>query len=113
MDGPVNQRPHLIPALASAVLLLVALGDHPYGYFTFLRWVVFMSACLVAWVAWESEVQPATFVFAAVAILFNPLVPVYLGKSTWAPIDVVCAVLFALSLSLKGNRITQSVGTTS
>jgi len=109
MDGPVNQRPHLIPALASAVLLLVALGDHPYGYYTFLRWVVFMAACLVAWVAWESEVQPATFVFAAVAVLFNPLVPVYLDKSTWAPIDVVCAVLFALSLSLKGKRTPQSV----
>lgn len=92
------------------MLLLAALGDHPYGYYTFLRWVVFLSAGLVAWVAWESDVQPATFLFAAIALLFNPLVPVTMEKSTWAPIDVVCAGLFALALLLPGKRTPQSVG---
>ena len=77
--------------------------------YTFLRWVVFLSACLVAWVSWESDAHPTTFVFAVVAILFNPLVPVYLARSTWAPIDVVCAILFALALFLTNKRTAQSV----
>lgn len=94
----MNVRPHLIPAVASVVLLLAATGDHPYGYFTFLRWVVFLSSCLVAWVAWGSVAQPAAFLFAAVAVLFNPVAPVYMARSTWQPIDMVCAGLLALSL---------------
>ena len=106
----MNQRPHLIPALASAVLLVAALGDHSYSYYTFLRWVVFMSAGMVAWVAWQTEVQPATFQFAAIAILFNPLAPVTMDKDTWGLIDVICAGLFALALFLPSKRMSQSVG---
>src|SRR3954454_5830350 len=44
----MNQRPHLIPALTSVVLLILALGNHPYGYYAFLRWVVCASALCVA-----------------------------------------------------------------
>ena len=91
-------RPHLIPALASALLLLAATGHHPYGYFTFLRWVVFLSSCLVAWISWKSRVPPAAFLFVTAAVLFNPLAPVYMARSTWQPIDIACAGLFTLSL---------------
>lgn len=105
----MNQRPQLLPSLASAVLLLAALGDHPYGYYTFLRWVVFLSACLVAWVAWESDVKTATFLFATVAVLFNPVAPVFLARSTWLPIDLICAGLFALAVFLPGKRTARSV----
>jgi hypothetical protein len=96
-----SQRPHAIPALAAAVLLLIALGHHPYGYYTFLRWAVCVAAVVVAWVAWESDSEWATWPFVAIAILFNPLVPIYLQRSTWRPIDVICAIVFGLAISLE------------
>ena len=92
----VDERPQVIPCLAASALLIGALGSHPYGYYTFLRWVVCATAVLVAWVAWQSLVKPAAFLFLAVAILFNPFTPVTMTRESWAPVDLACAVLFAL-----------------
>ena len=39
-------------------------------------------------------------VFALVAILFNPLAPVYLSRETWQPIDIAVAVLFLAAIPL-------------
>ena len=97
----MSERPHAIPSIASAVLLLVALGQQPYGYYTFLRWSVCASALLVAWVTWHSRAQWASYLFAGIAILFNPLVPVYMTRENWRPIDVACAVAFCCSLALE------------
>jgi hypothetical protein len=98
----VNSRPHLIPALAAAVLLLVALGEHPYGFYTFLRWAVTVAALVVAW---ESAAQWATWVFVGIAILFNPIAPVYLDRETWRPIDVARAVIFVVSVALERRAV--------
>jgi hypothetical protein len=95
-----GRRPHVIPALAAALLLLLALGDLPYGYYTFLRWAVCIAAVVVAWTAWKSAFEWATWPFVAIAIVFNPLVPIYLQRSAWQPIDVICSIAFALAIPL-------------
>ena len=41
-----------------------------------------------------------------VVILFNPLAPVYLHRSTWRLVDIACAVAFIASL-----RIERTVST--
>jgi hypothetical protein len=97
----VNSRPHAIPALAAAALLVIALGEHPYGYYTFLRWSVTIAALVVAWVAWHSPAQIATWLFIGIAVLFNPIAPVYLTRETWRAIDVATAVCFLASLGVK------------
>ena len=90
----MSSKPHLIPAVAAALMLFVALGHHPYGYYTFLRWAVCIAAIVVAWTAWNSTAQWATWFFVGVAILFNPLAAVYLHRSTWRPIDILCGLAF-------------------
>jgi hypothetical protein len=104
----MNARPQVVPALGSAALLFAALGDHPYGYYTFLRWVVCLSAIVVAWVAWHSRAQWATWVFVVVAVLFNPIAPVYLERSTWQPIDVICGIGFLAATGLERQLRTHT-----
>lgn len=101
----MNSRPHLIPAVAAALLLFLALGQHPYGYYTFLRWAVCVAAVVVAWVAWRSKVQWVCWVFVAIAILFNPLAPVYLHRSTWRPIDVIGGLAFLGSIAIERHDL--------
>ena len=93
--------------MSAALLLFVALGQHPYGYYTFLRWAVSVAAIVVAWVAWHSTARWATWLFAGVAILFNPLVPVYLHRSTWRPIDIICGLAFLGATALE-RRVSVS-----
>ena len=94
-------RPHAIPAGAAAILLLIALGQHPYGYYTFLRWAVTIAAVVVAVVAWKTQSQWVTWPFVGIAILFNPIAPVYMTRASWRPIDIVCAIAFAASLKVE------------
>lgn len=86
----------VIPAFASAALLLGALADHgSYDYYMVMRWVVTVSAAWIAYVAYQSQREPLMWLFIAAAILFNPIAMVTMSKDQWAPVDVVAALMFA------------------
>ena len=34
------------------------------------------------------------YVFIGIAILFNPVLPIYLSKAIWIPIDIVVGILY-------------------
>jgi len=96
----MGRRPQLVPAAVSALLLLGALGEHPYDYFSWLRWVVCASAALVVWVGTEVRKPGVTAPFAVLAVLFNPLIPIYLNRDSWLPIDVVAALMFLYAATI-------------
>lgn len=86
-------------SLIAGALLFIGLMDLPIGYYTFLRIVVFLAALLCIYV--EYEVQRGfsfwMILFGLIAILFNPIIKVYLGTSeAWAPIDVIAGILFVV-----------------
>ena len=92
-------------ALAAAALLLLALADLPYGYYTFLRLVVCAVAAFGAFRAAASKSEVWAVVLGGVALLFNPIIPVHLDRETWAPIDVVTAAVLSVSaLRVKEER---------
>jgi len=98
----MDRRPHLIPALVTAVMLFVAIAELPYGHYELLRWVVCGVSVYVAYMAYKWERVWGTWVFGFVAILLNPILPIHLTKEIWRPIDFVCGILFVLStLSLE------------
>ena len=70
-----------------AAMLVVALLQLPYGYYTLLRLVVCVSALIIAYQSW-SKYAAWSIAFGIVALLFNPLIIVALDRETWAPIDV-------------------------
>lgn len=90
-----------------AALLLLALLEMPYGYYTFLRLVICLSAAIIAYWSWR-HVPVWGAVFATVALLFNPLIPVHLDRETWAPIDMGAAVLYLVHWSFVGRRVSDS-----
>ncbi len=90
----LKNRPHLIPSLIAALMLLGALADWPYAYYQLLRWVVCGAAIFVAVSTYGWQKLWATWLFGFVAVLFNPLAPIHLARDVWQPIDVLCAILF-------------------
>lgn len=104
MTEETHKHQVFIPALIAVVLLVIALANGlPYGYYTFLRWVVTAAAGYVAWVAHEREDLPWMWAFGAIALLFNPIAPVYLDKEIWTILDIVVAVLF-VSVAITTRR---------
>ena len=86
-------------------LLLFSLIDLPIGYYTFLRIVVTIGAVAVVITEYENGINFWVIVFGLIAILFNPLIPVYLGdKSAWMPIDIITAILFGTKSFINQNH---------
>ena len=105
-----TQRPHLIPALIAAALLLGALADLPYGYYQLLRFVVCGVGVYVAYAAYSWQKIWAVWVFGFVALLFNPLAPIRLSREIWQPIDVACAILFVVTTIVLREPPTKAAG---
>jgi len=89
-----DKRPHLIPAIIAATMLLGALARWPYGYYQLLRLVVCGVSIYIAVMAYQWQKMWAMWVFGFIAVLFNPLIPIHLSLEIWQPIDIVCAALF-------------------
>jgi hypothetical protein len=83
--------------LVPIVLLFVATERMPYGYYTFIRIIVCGFAAFFAFVAWEgaSVSRLWSAIFGLLAVLFNPVMPIYLSRGTWFYFDVTAAVVFA------------------
>ena len=101
----LQKRPHLIPSLIAATMLLGALADWPYGYYQLLRLVTCGASVYIAVLAYSWEKVWATWLFGFIAVLFNPLLPVHLPRELWQPIDLIFAVIFvAIAFILKDSN---------
>lgn len=77
-------------------LLLIGLADLPTGYYTLVRIAVCLISALSCYWSYKSDnkVGIATVVFGLLALLFNPIIPVYLqDKEIWTVIVIVAAIL--------------------
>ena len=86
--------------LGAAAMLVIALADLPYGYYTLLRIVVCAVGAYGAYSAYNAGRRGWMWVFAGMAVLFNPIIPVYLDRETWSVIDILAAVTFLSSIAV-------------
>ena len=89
----------VLARLIASILLLIALSSHKIGYYEFLRWVVCATAIYTAFISFakKEKMNIGVWVFGLIAILFNPVIPFYLSKSSWHTIDIFVAILFFIS----------------
>ncbi len=80
-------------AIVSATLLIAALLPLPYGYYQVLRWVICLSAATLGATRWNHLPYSGSAVIL-VAIVFNPVSPIFLAKGVWAVVDIAGAAIF-------------------
>ena len=77
-----------------AVLLLIALIPLPYAYYQLLRIVVTIAASIYAFYFYTDNQMPKVIIFGIIAIIWNPIFPIYMDKSVWMILDIVGATVF-------------------
>ena len=93
-------RPLLI--LAGVMLLLAILAIWPYAYYQLMRIVVVIAAVFGAYIAFKHKRSAWVWILGAIAVVFNPLVPIHLDKESWIIPDLIAAILmFVASTKLK------------
>ncbi len=87
--------PVAVPAKVSAVLLaLTLLPSWSYGYYQLLRIIVCASAAYVAWDANREKRERLMWIMVVLAILYNPVSPIYLDSSVRLLINMAAAAVF-------------------
>ncbi len=77
-----------------AILLFIGALSMPYGYYQLLRIVVTICSAIFCFQFLEENKMNMVYLFGFIAILFNPLIPIYLDKQTWVIIDIVAGGIF-------------------
>ena len=86
-----------------AVALLLCLFLMPYGYYQLVRFIAMIGFGYLAYEANQSKKEIETFVFIGLAILFQPIIKIALGRDMWNIVDLVVAIWLLASV-LKKKR---------
>ena len=77
------------------IALVLALLPWPYAYYQLLRWLVCGSSAYVAYDLHSSKKQKKDVIsLTIIAVVFNPIAPIYLTREIWSVIDIVTAGYF-------------------
>lgn len=94
-----NMNKKNILLIISSLLLFIALLDGlPYGYFQFLRFFTMFVGAYLAYQAYKDKQEGWTWLFGAVAILFNPFIPLALGRDIWWFLDLITGIILVYSV---------------
>lgn len=76
-----------------AVMLFIGAAPLPYGYYNLLRLVACGVFAFAAFVSFNRKNNTLPWVYGLVAILFNPIIKIYLPKEIWALVDIAAGIL--------------------
>jgi len=76
-----------------AAMLFVGAAPMPYGYYTLLRLVACGVFAFAAFVAFDRKSKTLPWVYGLLAVVFNPIIKIYLPKEVWVLIDVGAGIL--------------------
>ena len=85
--------------ILSIFLILTAFVDFGAGsgYYMLLRCLVTFGAVLWAINFYEKN-QGLFITFCVIAIIFNPVIPLFLGRELWQIVDIITGIVFLLSI---------------
>ena len=90
-----------------AAMLLLCLAPMPYGYFMLVRFVMMVAFGWMAYRYYLNQKTIAMWVFGALALLFQPIYKIALGRTVWNVVDVVVALLLIAMFVLEWRRGTK------
>jgi hypothetical protein len=88
--------------LTLIILFFISIFDLPYGFYEFLRLIVCLFSVVFAFFYFccKDSLSFASITAIAIAILWNPVMPVTLDKETWVCLDIIAIVLESIMLYL-------------
>lgn len=84
--------------IVASLILFWAIAPHSYNYYVVLRFIVCGVTLYGIYRTLQEHEWTFAGCFAAIAILFNPFLPIALSKSTWTLLDIGVAVYLLISI---------------
>lgn len=84
------------------IFLFLALLPLPYGYYILLRFLVCFGTIRELFIVPLNNMD-TTFILIAIAVLYNPIIKMPLGRPIWTIVNVLTALYFIFYLFKKHN----------
>lgn len=85
-------------AFAAMILIALSFGSFPYAFNQLANWTIAIAALATAYTAKKSGQKMFMRIFIAVAVVFNPVAPIYFTAEQWRTLDIAAILLFAISV---------------
>ena len=87
-----------------AVLFFVCLMEMPYGYYQLVRFAALVGFAILAYKANEQGQKTEAIIYVCLAIIFQPLVKIALGRQVWNIVDVVVGIGLIVSIFMRPSN---------
>ena len=84
----------LFSKIAAIALLVAVIPIWPYFFYQALKLVIFGAAAFSAYLYHKEKNKGWMMTMIGIAIVFNPINPLYFGHFLWSIVDIVVAILF-------------------
>ena len=101
----VSSYPLVVPAVVGSALSLLSIAPMPYGYYQFSRFAITAMAIWALSSCFNRQRVGWSVAFGAIAVLYNPLIPIYMARESWALFNLLGGILFIVV----GCRIKDSL----
>lgn len=89
MENEKNTKYWIIP-LVLIVLFAISMSELPYGFYTVLRiCVCLLSVFHAMYLYADTSSMISTVPSILIAIIWNPIIPIYLERETWLGLDFI------------------------
>ncbi len=85
-------------------MLLLCLAPMPYGYFMLVRFVMTVACGWMAYQYYQGQKTVGTWVFGILALLFQPMYKIALGRTVWNVVDVIVAIFLIVLFVMEWRR---------
>ena len=80
------------------IVLLLCLAPMPYGFYILVRYYTAIIFGLMAYRYGQDRKENLMIVFGVLALLFQPIIKIPLGREVWNVVDVVVAIMLVVLL---------------
>lgn len=84
-----------------AILFFICLADMPYSYYQFVRFAALIGFAILAYQAHAQGRQADMIIYGGLALLFQPILKVALGREIWNLVDVIVGIGLLISIFMK------------
>lgn len=98
-------KPDKIIKIALAFLFFSCLASMPYGYYQLVRFLALVGFVILSYMAHQEGRYIEMIIYGALAILFQPIFKIALGRQLWNIVDVIVglALIFSIWINPKSK----------
>lgn len=91
--GNETVRFFILPLIIAGILF-ISIAELPYGFYTFMRIAVPILSIIYLFFAYAVEEKFNLMLIPniIIAVLWNPILPVYMDKESWVMIDAIAGI---------------------